>query len=91
MVEQKDGRPLDGFELANRDLQIRGAGEFLGTRQSGAPELRIVDLADVDPRLIDETASEADRILSADPVLDRADHGLLANAVDQLWRRYALA
>ncbi|TME27285.1 MAG: ATP-dependent DNA helicase RecG, partial [Chloroflexi bacterium] len=91
MVEQKDGRPLDGFELANRDLQIRGAGEFLGTRQSGAPELRIVDLADVDPRLIDETASEADRILSADPVLERPDHGLLANAVDQLWRRYALA
>ena len=48
--------PLDGFDLAKRDLQIRGAGEFLGERQSAVPELRIVDLADVDPKLIDETS-----------------------------------
>src|SRR5438874_1774401 len=46
--------PLDGFDLAQRDLTIRGAGEFLGVRQSGVPELRIVDLADVDPELITE-------------------------------------
>ncbi len=91
MVEQKEGRPLNGFELAMRDLEIRGAGEFLGTRQSGAPELRIVDLADVDPLLIDETAHEADRTLAGDPSLERPDHELLAGAVDQLWRRYALA
>src|SRR5437762_2157022 len=91
MVEQKEGRPLNGFELAMRDLEIRGAGEFLGPRQSGAPELRIVDLADVDPRLIDETAHEADRTLADDPSLERPDHELLAGAVDQLWRRYALA
>ena len=91
MVEQKEGRPLNGFELAMRDLEIRGAGEFLGTRQSGAPELRIVDLADVDPQLIDETAREADRTLAGDPSLERPDHELLAGAVDQLWRRYALA
>src|SRR5207247_9287883 len=60
MVEQKDGRALNGFELAARDLEIRGAGEFLGERQSGAPELRVVDLADVDPRLVEETAGAAD-------------------------------
>jgi transcription-repair coupling factor (superfamily II helicase) len=95
MVEtkKKDGTdvPLDGFDLAMRDLQIRGAGEFLGIRQSGAPELRIVDLADVDPRLIDETAYEADAILREDPELRSAKHGLLSDAVDLLWRRYALA
>ena len=91
MVEQKDGRPLNGFELAERDLAIRGAGEFLGERQSGVPELRIVDLADVDPRLIDETAGEAELILRNDPDLARPEHMLLAAAVDQLWRRYALA
>jgi ATP-dependent DNA helicase RecG len=95
MVERKkkDDRdvPLDGFDLAKRDLEIRGAGEFLGERQSGAPELRIVDLADVDPRLISETAEEADRILAADPGLDHPSHSALAGAVDQLWRRYALA
>ncbi|HEY7623514.1 MAG TPA: ATP-dependent DNA helicase RecG [Candidatus Limnocylindria bacterium] len=83
--------PLDGFDLAKRDLEIRGAGEFLGVRQSGAPELRIVDLADVDPELISETADEADRVLARDPNLDRPEHAGLAAAVDQLWRRYALA
>ena len=84
--------PLDGFDLAKRDLQIRGAGEFLGKRQSGEEnELRIVDLADVDPALIDETAVEADRILAADPQLDRSEHASLERAVADLWRRYALA
>jgi ATP-dependent DNA helicase RecG len=91
MVEKKDGRPLDGFELAVRDLAIRGAGEFLGVRQSGVPELRIVDLADVDPELISETAEEADRILAADPPLARPEHAEVSRAVDRLWRRYALA
>jgi ATP-dependent DNA helicase RecG len=94
MTEKKPGTdlPLDGFDLAKRDLQIRGAGEFLGKRQSGEEnELRIVDLADVDPALIDETAVEADRILAADPQLERAEHASLEQAVADLWRRYALA
>ena len=57
MTETKpdSDEPLDGFDLAKRDLQIRGAGEFLGKRQSGeGNELRIVDLADVDPALMEE-------------------------------------
>ncbi len=83
--------PLDGFDLAKRDLEIRGAGEFLGERQSGAPELRIVDLADLDPRLVSETALEADGILANDPLLERDEHRSLASAVDDLWDRYALA
>ncbi|MFN2519910.1 MAG: ATP-dependent DNA helicase RecG [Candidatus Limnocylindria bacterium] len=83
--------PLDGFDLARRDLEIRGAGEFLGLRQSGAPELRIVDLADVDPRLVADTAAEADGLLAGDPALERPDHAALAAAVERLWRRYALA
>ena len=96
MTERRAGpdgvaRPLDGFDLAKRDLEIRGAGEFLGDEQSGASELRIVDLADVDPRLAAETAAEADAILAADPALERAEHGALAVAVEALWRRYALA
>lgn len=96
MIERRsvaDGtsRPLDGFDLAKRDLEIRGAGEFLGDEQSGPSELRIVDLADVDPRLAAETAAEADAILAADPTLERPEHAELAVAVEALWRRYALA
>ena len=91
MVERKDGEPLDGFALAQRDLEIRGAGEFLGDEQSGVDELRIVDLKDVDPRLARETAEDADAILARDPTLERPEHAGLATAVEALWRRYALA
>ncbi|NPC58781.1 ATP-dependent DNA helicase RecG [Caenimonas soli] len=42
----------DGFEIARRDLEIRGPGEFLGARQSGAPLLRFADLA-VDTHLLE--------------------------------------
>lgn len=41
----------DGFEIARRDLEIRGPGEFLGSRQSGAPLLRFADLATDAPLL----------------------------------------
>jgi ATP-dependent DNA helicase RecG len=94
MTEKKPGTdlPLDGFDLAKRDLQIRGAGEFLGKRQSGeGNELRIVDLADLDPALMEETTVEADGILAADPQLERPEHASLEQAVAELWRRYALA
>ncbi len=91
MTEQRDGEPLDGFELARRDLAIRGPGEFLGHRQHGLPELRVVDLSDVDPLLLQETAQEADRILQTDGELRGAEHAGLAAEVEELWRRTALA
>ena len=98
MTEKKPGIepgsqvPLDGFDLAKRDLQIRGAGEFLGKRQSGeGNELRIVDMADVDPVLLEETTVDADRILASDPQLESPEHASLEQAVADLWRRYALA
>ncbi|HYK98887.1 MAG TPA: helicase-related protein [Candidatus Acidoferrales bacterium] len=91
-IDRRTGKSLDGFELAKRDLAIRGAGQFLGELQAGLEnELRIVDLADLDPALLDETAIEADQILARDPQLERPEHAGLAAAVDDLWRRYALA
>jgi ATP-dependent DNA helicase RecG len=51
----------DGFEIARRDLEIRGPGEFLGARQSGAPLLRFADLA-LDEPLVQQ-ARQAARIL----------------------------
>jgi ATP-dependent DNA helicase RecG len=84
-------RTSDGFALAQEDLRIRGPGEFLGTRQSGLPELRMVDLADVDPILIRETSAAGEAILAADPELKTAPHRHLAESVERMWRRYALA
>jgi len=56
-----------GFELAEKDLAIRGPGEFFGTRQSGLPDLSMASLADID--LIKQVRVEAIKILQKDPVL----------------------
>ncbi|MBX3621009.1 MAG: ATP-dependent DNA helicase RecG [Rhizobacter sp.] len=56
----------DGFEIARRDLEIRGPGEFLGARQSGAPLLRFADLAE-DADLIPLARDAAARWLAEAP------------------------
>jgi ATP-dependent DNA helicase RecG len=58
----------DGFEIARRDLDIRGPGEFLGARQSGAPLLRFADLA-LDGELLAWARSLAPLMLDRHPQL----------------------
>lgn len=55
----------DGFEIARRDLQLRGPGEFLGERQSGMPLLRFADL-ETDGALLEAARREAERWLLED-------------------------
>ncbi len=81
----------DGFELARKDLELRGPGEFLGTRQSGLPELRLVDLADVDPALLRETSDAADAVLARDRELRAPEHAGLASDVARMWHDVGLA
>jgi ATP-dependent DNA helicase RecG len=64
----------DGFELAERDLEIRGEGHLLGARQSGLSDLRFTNLRR-DQRLLERARSAA---LALD------DEGLLSGAVDRL-------
>lgn len=56
----------DGFEIARRDLEIRGPGEFLGARQSGAPLLRFADLS-ADARLLEWARDVAPQLLDRHP------------------------
>lgn len=56
----------DGFEIARRDLEIRGPGEFLGARQSGAPLLRFADLA-TDTHLLEWARAAAAEMLTRFP------------------------
>lgn len=56
----------DGFQIAQADLQIRGPGELLGTRQSGVPMLKIADL-DRDATLLNAAKHIADQLLQRDP------------------------
>jgi ATP-dependent DNA helicase RecG len=58
----------DGFEIARRDLEIRGPGEFLGARQSGAALLRFADLA-TDGVLLDWARQTAALMLARHPAL----------------------
>jgi ATP-dependent DNA helicase RecG len=58
----------DGFEIARRDLEIRGPGEFLGARQSGAPLLRFADLV-LDAQLLEWARQLAPLMLDRHPQL----------------------
>jgi ATP-dependent DNA helicase RecG len=58
----------DGFEIARRDLEIRGPGEFLGARQSGAPLLRFADLV-ADADLLEWARAVAPMLLDRHPEL----------------------
>jgi ATP-dependent DNA helicase RecG len=81
----------DGFVIAEKDLDIRGPGEFLGTRQSGLPELAVANLAR-DGDLIALAQEEARRILDQDPGLQKAEHQGLVKALEERWEgRLALA
>ncbi|MEW6568295.1 MAG: ATP-dependent DNA helicase RecG [Chloroflexota bacterium] len=73
----------DGFRLAELDLEQRGPGDFLGSRQSGFAELRMARLTDI--RLIEKARREAGRLFELDPDLQRPEHQLLAAKVTEFW------
>ena len=63
----------DGFKLAEIDLEQRGPGDFLGTRQSGhALNFKLASMSDA--RLIESARNEAEKIFSADPDLNLVEH-----------------
>jgi ATP-dependent DNA helicase RecG len=61
----------DGFEIARQDLALRGPGEFLGERQSGAPLLRFADL-ERDRDLVEAAVAAAERLIDEDAAAARA-------------------
>jgi ATP-dependent DNA helicase RecG len=71
----------DGFEIAERDLQLRGPGDFFGTRQSGMPTLRVGDLLR-DHQLMEDARREAVTALD-----DPAQFGPLAAFVKNTWEQ----
>lgn len=76
----------DGFVLAEKDLEIRGPGEFLGTRQSGFGELRMAKLTDVP--LIALARRESDVVFAEDPNLQKPEHKLLAERLAEFWKNF---
>lgn len=76
-------RTSDGFELAELDLNQRGPGDFLGTRQSGFLDLRLARLSDV--VMIEKARREAVRLVDDDPNLEKPEHAFLSKELDRFW------
>ena len=95
-MQQKDGNSTrleimretdDGFRIAEEDLKLRGAGELLGTRQSGLPEFRIADLQ-AHSELLAAARDDAALILDRDPELE-SDRGQALRVLLYLFEREA--
>jgi ATP-dependent DNA helicase RecG len=75
----------DGFVIAEKDLEIRGPGEFFGTRQSGLPELIYANIIR-DQRVLEEARKEAFELIAADPNLKDPSLIFLKESLMMKWK-----
>jgi ATP-dependent DNA helicase RecG len=73
----------DGFLLAEKDLELRGPGEFFGRRQSGLPQLSMASLLDLP--LLKTTQEEAAKLFAEDPDLALPQHEMLRQQLGMFW------
>jgi ATP-dependent DNA helicase RecG len=84
-------RTTDGFEIAELDLQLRGPGQFFGTRQHGLPEFKMADLTQ-ELALLQLAREDALGILERDPrLIAPVHHGLRAALLEQFGDTLPLA
>lgn len=72
----------DGFKLAEKDLELRGAGDFFGRKQSGMPEFKIADLVH-DYRALETARQDAERFISSDEFWTSDETKCLRNYLEQ--------
>lgn len=81
----------DGFRIAEADLEIRGPGDFLGTRQAGMPDFRVANILR-DGALLEQARQTAFDLLERDPGLSGANHQRLMGELVRRWgKRLELA
>ncbi len=78
-------RSNDGFVIAEEDLNIRGPGEFFGTRQSGLPKFKIANIIS-DATLLETAKKEAMELIKDDPHLDKPEHQLMKRMLNAHWK-----
>jgi len=74
----------DGFKIAEADLEIRGPGDFLGTRQSGLPDFRVANILR-DGTILEQARQAAFDLLDKDPELSGADNLGLRSELLRRW------
>jgi ATP-dependent DNA helicase RecG len=74
----------NGFILAEKDLEMRGPGDFLGARQSGFPDLQLASISNL--KLIETAREAARRFFDSDPELEAPENRLLARQVARVWK-----
>jgi ATP-dependent DNA helicase RecG len=74
----------DGFRIAEADLEIRGPGEFLGTRQSGLPDFRVANLFR-DGCILEQARQEAFRLVETGTILTSDRYAELRQALKDRW------
>jgi ATP-dependent DNA helicase RecG len=77
----------DGFVIAEEDLRLRGPGEFLGTRQSGLPDLVLTNLVE-DGEWLELAREKAKELLSLDPQLNQQANQVLKRELYRFFRRH---
>lgn len=77
-------RTSDGFKIADKDLELRGPGDFFGSRQSGIPKLKIADLTE-NMDIVRESKQASQIILSDDPTLKKKENHRLRQEVIRLF------
>lgn len=76
----------DGFVISEKDLELRGPGEFFGTRQHGIPELKIANLYR-DIEILKTVQIEVEELLKKDPLLSHDEHYMLKEEVESRFNR----
>jgi len=75
----------DGFKIAEEDFNIRGPGEFLGTRQSGLPDFRVAHIGR-DINILVSARKAAFDLINRDPELKNPEHQLLKRLLLERWK-----
>ncbi len=74
----------DGFVLAEKDLQQRGPGDFIGYRQSGFADLKMAKITDI--RLIEKARETAETLFADDPMLEKPENAILLQKLNSFWQ-----
>ena len=77
-------RSSDGFKIADYDLNLRGPGDFLGSRQHGIPQMRIADIF-ADKQVLITAKKQAEQLLDKDPKLKLTENANLRQEVKQVY------